>query len=186
MAKTRLTKEVRQIIFRDAKNHLWQLANDRFEIAKVYDGMLSLVENVLEKEFPVTDMAILDKYNVSRKCSCIRVCLDGNSEYVKEFALPQKRSFPERYTGCSMIQVSGKEAERWFSSIDERNSYVEKRQEDYHALIFGSKYLEDVAEIYPHASIYAHMLGGSTALMVVDSPALERIKEDVKRMEKVA
>ena len=153
MGKLRLNKTMRK--------HLASFASENCEVAltakvhAAYKKALPLVIADVVKKYPADDMAILGKYGMSQKDSCLRGFSPEGQHLA--FNCATEEDAPIVPTGyCSSRNYAW--ATKTAKAIEEFNFLVGQEKEairtvlrDYKALIENYQYAEDLIEVWPAA-----------------------------------
>ena len=147
-----------------------------------------LVRGMVEKKYPPGDMKICEKYGLTQYDSCIR--LKYPNGVVQQFQFSGEKythpMVPQGYCHSRMYLADQKTAdavEHWADAAKAFKEEKEKRIKAYEALIKGSRYVEDVAEVWPEA---ATIFPSEGRLILLNEDTLATIKADLKEQKKAA
>lgn len=181
MAKLRLTQELRRRLVHLA-DRLIVTPAETAALDAAYEAAAPFVRLVVAKRFPPKDMAVLKKYDAAGEDHCIRLAeVDTNN--VKQFNFRINDTAPLRPLGSCRRYVYLAEPDlfalvkAWEEARDAQKGAHDDKLRAYKALIFGSKYLEDVTAIWPEAEKLRP--AGHQVPATITEDLAARIKADV-------
>lgn len=183
MAKRRLNQDVRKKLFRLAEDSSTSPAEVAAE-DKAYVRAAGLVRAAVDKGFPVEDMRVLEKYEAGCIDRCIRVA-DAEGQIAGFQFRNDDDTAPllPRGAGHRRAHKANAKTIDAIAAYDRakiaREKAVNSTLEDYRAMIFGSRYAEDVLEIWPASGpiLTAFIASGSTAVAALSQEAIARIQK---------
>jgi hypothetical protein len=157
MAKTRLSNEKRDgLLAWMMKQYDEKHAND---LEKPQAKAIKAMNAAIRKKYPEADMAVLRKYNATRRDYCLRF-VDSDSNQIFGFdwgynAEPAELADVPVRNGCRSddvfpISPAGREAiEAFGKAREEAREAREQKQRDYYSFLCAYWFVEDVHDVVP-------------------------------------
>lgn len=180
MKKVRLTMGTRDRLMSLAQT-LLKCAPETEAETITYEAAAAAVWTELTNKFSQKDMLILQRYDVAYRDGCVRFDCDGRVDQFV-FHLDTDAPLTPRRFNCKIQIFSSATATLVRAHIEARNAHkaaINDRMKDYHALIYGSTYLEDVIAVWPPAERERPRLTG-TVVVGMDPAAVARIRADIE------
>lgn len=145
-----------------------------------YKVAAPLVRGMVEKKNPPRDMRVLDKYRKASRDACIKMQLTAGG--VEQFEFAQKDAplvANPTYSSppYAADAVTTDAVVDWVTAKRTHKTALDKKLDDYRALIRASRSLEDVAAVWPEAE--KARPAKSNALIVLSPEIVRRIEADV-------
>jgi len=184
MASIRLTQEHRRWLRNLAQQSLKSPAEQAAEDA-AYAVASPLVRKLVEDKYPPKDMKLLAKYEAARRDSRIRLNLTAGGVTQFNFRTDEEAPMRPNRNGCSWHIYQADEAATaavlaHAEAVDARQAAFTRKFDDYRALIFYSRKLEEVEAVWPAASALRATLGRTLPVTLSEEVAA-RIRADVQQ-----
>lgn len=180
MAKKRLNQSDRRALTRFASRNIKTEKETRAKEAAYQKACKAVIQDV-QKCFPPEEMKILLKYKVASRDDCIKGATPSGQFLGFEFNENDGPLTPNKYCSSRSIpfrQSTAEAIEKFDLAKTTEKDAHRKIMSDYQALINGSRYFEDVVEIWPAADALSESIcSQSTALTAIDESAKRRISE---------
>jgi len=181
----RLSNHDRNVLRRFANKQIGA-TQESVDLDNAYEHAAEAVHAEVVKRWPQKDMQVLAKYDAASRDACVFVA--GNSEWDYEqfnFKDDDKRiPFRPSRSNCRRlpIQLEGDAAQAFAAYLKARTAHeaaIEKRQEDFSALIWNTTNFNALAEIWPAAeALRGEIVGHSASLSVLSEEVVDRLKAD--------
>ena len=180
MAKNRLLMRHKNMLNRFAKQNV-TAPKEAAKRARAYERAAKLVRADVEKKYPPADMEMLVKYSVAKPDTCI----NGGSPTGQFIAFEFENTadapmVPNRYCSTRSIpftKATVEAIEKYDLAKTEDESAKEKILADYRGLIDGSRYFEDLLQIWPGAEVMRERICAKThAISILSEETIERIR----------
>lgn len=187
----RLNDRDRQALYRFAHKQI-MATEDRTALDAAYERAADAIHAFVTKENPPKEMEILKRHGVARLDSCIYVSTGGYSYERFEYRDGDKRIALRPYRDCNRQPVQlPAEAEAAFdahkAAEKTHEAAVKARLNDFNALIYGTPSFNALVDVWPAAEAMREQIAGSaTALAVLSSEVVDRIKADPALMAEAA
>ena len=188
MSKVRLSNEKRDRILRYMQEQYEAKRDKREEQAALRD-LLDRINDVLLSRYPAKDMAVLRKYELTRRDYCLKFAvLDTGrvfqinlpSDQVKEALaeIPSHRGCYSRETyPCD--QALADAADHYLEVKARAEDARRAKYDEYSAFVYAARTLEDIEAIVPLPQDLRAALGATpNALVAVNENTLASIKQD--------
>lgn len=156
MRKVLLTQTMRRTLLQDAEKMVCPRTLKE-SVNKAYDRTAPKLLVFIEKRFPASDMAVLNKYSETREQNNWSFRFDNGVVDQFNFITPILRPDGYSYNG-SVLLATGETIwtrfEEWKDASKAFEAEKRKRIDAYSAVLRGSRYLEDVAQIWPEVVKY--------------------------------
>lgn len=189
MAKKRLNKSHKTLL-NSLVRKVVDIPEMRDKTNQAHKKADELILSELEKIYPKKDMDVLEKYeSINGQISIRFIATSDDKKQVHHMQHDLERAtrIPREHRHSSKLQINIEseafEAIQQYKKIkaDYKHKLKEK-QLDYHNLIEGSRYFEDVIEVWEEANeLKSEICGSSSALIAVSSDCIARIKKDVEQ-----
>lgn len=182
MAKTRLNESMRNALHGLARSKI-SCPEEKATENKAYGVAEKLILKMVNERYPTKDMKILQKYEVTRQDSCLRMQMTTGG--VGEFTIKDESKYPLVPSGyCGGRLYAADEAtsdalQKWTTARDAVRQATKEKLSDYRSLILFSRNLEDVEAIWPEATEIRQNLNRSLPVLLSDD-IVARIKADVE------
>jgi hypothetical protein len=188
-ANKRLSEANRADLFALAKRRVSETQpSDEFDAA--YDRLATAINGIMVAKFPVKDMKVLERYDVAAPDACIYISTGGYNYDRFEFREGDKRIPVRPGRDCNrrsplLLEGDDQDAYDSFKAAEKaRNAEIAARVNDYKALIWGAKSFNEVASVWADAeALRSAIVGTGTALTVLSSDVIDRIKADAANSE---
>ena len=187
MSKTRLNEDMRHrlhVIISGLAGPAAQMKAER----KAYARAAPLVIAMVEKRFPVADMAVCRRYKVATQQNDVQISLDVGG--IKHFNFDPNTGPIEPGRGYKTItHMANKKTSRavsaWVMTVDALNDVRKKRARDYQALVKSSRTVEEVMAVWPEAKAVLPSNVGKE-LVALSPEVIDRIQADVNARRRAA
>jgi hypothetical protein len=186
MAKNRLNNRHRSELRRFAFESI-KCDDEKKAWTDSRDAIKKICLAAVNKEYPVADMKILEKYNCVHHDRCIKLAHPDGRVIGFDFLHDESDEFP-MVPGASWNcnnRIYKATEEDYFAVVESNrlktiwNEKVEEKKMAYRSLISNARYFEDVVEVWPAAESLRHRITGvSTALSVISKDVIDFIKSD--------
>lgn len=186
MAATRLTKSLRQEMYRFVSRQI-DPQEERKALEAARKKAAPLVRSVVEKKYPPVDMEVLKKYHKANIDDCIKVVCtreDKNTPLMFRFEDDAGPLVADMTYSRPPYDTPLKTYEAVVAFSKAEDAYEEAKkaiQNDYYALIFGSRTLEAVAKVWPDAEKFRPVKAN---LPAIGEDAIKRIEADIASRKK--
>lgn len=192
----RLSAHDRDALMSFAKKQI-EATEDRTALDAAYELAAEAISAAVKKDNPPADMKVLAKYQLASPDPCIDIASGGYNYDRFRFRDEDKRipMRPVSRRGCGSsgrppIQLEGEAQAHWDvyqAAVKARETAVKARFADFKALIFGTPSFNALAETWPAVeAMREKIVGTSTALAVLSSEVVDRIKADPALMAEAA
>jgi hypothetical protein len=180
MAKKRLNQYHRRTLITFAEENV-KCEEEHMAMIASYNAACIAVRSVVEAKYPPSDMKLLDKYSVARNDQCIKGARvdNGSSDVVIGFEFITEEEAPlVPCTGSCKSRVYPYDADTAELVLEyARNKLifekaVETKKQAYRALIWDSRYFEDILEVWPAAEALRERIGAPETALTRLSPEL--------------
>lgn len=153
MARTRLNMRIRDHLYGYATKNIQTPEEDK-KFREAYDACVPEVTRIVEAKFPPKDMKILKKYDFGSIDDCIK--LKFPNERITVFRYEKDTGpYVAKLTYQNQVYLADdttmKVVENWEQAKEVVETAKKKIRNAYHALIYGSVYVEDITETWPEA-----------------------------------
>ena len=184
MAKKVLNKTHRETL-ENLANRLVHETADKSAVDAAYNACADMVSKLVKAKYPEADMAVLQKYDVGRKDSCIYLSAGYGGMERFSFRSSDERipHVPDRYCNNRTPYLLTDEQVALYDAFKkadvEFQQAIRSRLADYRALIANARTFEELVEIWPAADqLREKICGTSRAVSVMSDDVLARIKAD--------
>jgi hypothetical protein len=183
MAKRRLLKWMQDKLIAHATNTVAP-AKEAKALTAAYRKAEPLVRKVVEAKYKPADMAICEKYNLTRRDACVRVQFPSGG--VEQFTFTEAETAPlvtegscySRMYTCDEKTAAAIEA--WVVARDAFKAEATKRINAYRALVLASANVEDVVAAWPEV---ANLLPAPNDLIAFDPEQIAILQADQRERE---
>lgn len=169
---------------------------DRKKEKATYETLLAESNKAIRVKYSEKEMAILRKYNLTRKDRCLRFQFSSGRVYGFNFHYDDDERLDDvpQNGGCRSESPCYPMSDKFETNLDayeklkkENDDSVNAKWRDYNALIKSAHYVEDLIDIFqPPNEFKDRLLGTKTALIAISPEVIDRIKADVKKAAKKA
>jgi len=187
----RLNKRDRDALLKFAGSKI-EATEDCAALDAAYERAADAIYAVVLEKAPQKDMAVLKKYGMATSDACIFVSTGGYNYERFEYRRGDQRIAlrPERDCRRQPILLYGdaeKAYDEYKAQEKARSAAIKSRYRDFAALIEGAPNFNALVEAWPAAEVMREsIVGTSTALAVLSSEVIDRIKADPALMAKAA
>ena len=181
MAKTRMTKNIKQMMINHAQKAAHAYVSSE-KLDEAYKAAALMMIELVQKQYPTKDMAVMKKYKSTstfNRVSCVSV---AGRHFVFHFDFDNdqvtKPIGPIQVYNCKIGPVSETVDEACAFHEDLQNKYdiaVEEVFAPYQTLINTSKNVEALIEAWPACASYARSITQSTAVSALSTEAIDKI-----------
>ncbi len=192
MSKLRLTNERRDAIL-DYMMAQYDEKRDKAAETAALDDLIERINATLRVKYPEADMAVLRRYEVTRKDTCLRFAVldtgrvfdvNFNRDYeLLEVVRPRLADIPGA-AGCyrseafACDQALADAADHWMKLADAARDIRKRKHSEYRTFLYAAKTLDEVEEVVPLPEELRRKLGVANALIALSEDAVAGIKAD--------
>ena len=179
MAKTRMTKNIKQMMINHAQKAARAYVSSE-KLDEAYTAAALIIIELVQKDYPTKDMAVMGKYKSTttiNRVSCVSIA-GRHFVFHFDYDSDQKPTGPRNIFTCRIAPVSETVDEACAFHEDLQNKYdiaVEEVFAPYQTLINTSKNVEALIEAWPACASYARSITQSTAVSALSTEAIDKI-----------
>lgn len=183
MPKKRLNKKSRHLIYHYMYSQAQLSINKENQLTEKKSTAVAAINEWINSEYPLSDMKVLKKYNLTTFDTCMRFCNDGNSSEVYSLYCNEECLLPvPQYSGCKIR--AGTESLKttillYKEAEDKSEKELHAKASDYYSFVNTCTYVEDVEQVVPLTEeIRLKIYGQNTAIALINPEIISKIKAD--------
>lgn len=183
MAKRKLLMWMREKLIAHATNNVAP-AKEAKALAAAYKKAEPLVRKIVEAKYKPADMAVCQKYDLTKPDACIRVQFPSGAVEQFDFASTEIAPIVTKGSCYSRMYLADEKTanavEAWVAARDAFKAEAKRRVQAYTALVHASTSVEDVIAAWPEV---ANLLPAANDLIPINPEQIAILQADMRERE---